>query len=113
MINIINEDGRVIGRVMANTNLDYWDGRNHQHGGHGHHLGLTIRKNGDLVLIHTSQWQGDQDWAEVITEDEAIQAILRADAIDLLEEPRFKKLKDLYDENFAGADELLGGDDDE
>lgn len=112
MINIL-EDGRVIGRVMANRNLDYWDGRNHQHGGHGHHLGLTIRKNGDLVLIHTSQWQGESDWAEIVDEDEAMQAILRADAIDLLEEPRFKKLKALYDENFAGADELLGGVEDE
>lgn len=112
MINIY-EYGRVIGRVTASTNLDYWDGSNMCHGGLGRHLGLTIRKNGDLVLIHTSQWQGAQDYAEVVSEDEAMQAILRADALDLLEEPRFKKLKALYDENFAGADEVLGGVDDE
>ena len=100
MINIY-EYGKVIGRVAANTNLDYWDGYNMCHGGLGRHLGLTIRKNGDLVLIHTTQWQGAQDYAEVVTEDEAMQAILRADAIDLLEEPRFKKLKDLYDSKYA------------
>lgn len=112
MINIY-EYGKIIGRVAANTNLDYWDGNNMQHGGMGRHLGLTIRKNGDLVLIHTTQWQGGRNYAEVVTEDEAMQAILRADAIDLLEEPRFKKLKDLYDENFAGEDEVMGGGEDE
>lgn len=109
MVNII-EDGRIIGRVTASTNLDYWDGNNMQHGGMGHHLGLTIRKNGDLVFIHTTQWQGERDWAEVVGEDEAMQAILRADATHLLEEPRFKKLKDLYEANFSGADEVLVGD---
>lgn len=112
MINIYDY-GKVIGRVAANTNLDYWDGNNMQHGGMGRHLGLTIRKNGDLVLIHTSQWQGARDYAEVVTEDEALQAILRADAIHLLDDPRFKGLKDLYDATFSGEDELLGGDDDE
>lgn len=103
MVNIIEYE-RIIGRVEANTNLDYWDGHNLQHGGLGRHLGLTIRKNGDLVLIHTSQWQGARDYAEVVTEDEAMQAILRADAIHLLEEPRFKQLKDLYDATFSGEE---------
>lgn len=112
MINIY-EDGRIIGRVKASTNLDCWDGNNFTNGGIGRHLGLTIRKNGGLVLIHTSQWQGEQDWAEVVTEDEAMQAILGADAIHLLEEPRFKKLKAIYDARFSGSDEVLGGVDDE
>ena len=112
MVNILT-DGRVIGRVEANTNLDYWDGNNLTNGGPGNHLGLTILKTGELFLIHTTQWQGEQEWAEIVSEDKALQAILRADATHLLEEPRFKKLKALYDENFAGADEVLGGVDDE
>lgn len=103
MVNIIEYE-RIIGLVEANTNLDYWDGSNMCHGGLGRHLGLTIRKNGDLVLIHTTQWQGARDYAEVVTEDEAMQAILRADAIHLLEEPRFKGLKDLYDATFVGEE---------
>lgn len=106
MVNILTKDWEtVIGRVEANTNLDYWDGSNMCHGGLGRHLGLTIRKNGDLVLIHTTQWQGAQDWAEIVSEEEAMQAILRADAVHLLDEPRFKRLKDLYDANFA--DEVM------
>lgn len=112
MVNII-EDGKVIGRVSESRNLDYWDGNNMQHGGMGHHLGLTIRKNGDLVFIHTTQWQGERDWAEVVSEDDAMQAILRADAVHLLDEPRFKKLKALYDANFSGEDEVLGGGEDD
>lgn len=102
MVNILSDDmERVIGRVEANTNLDYWDGNNMQHGGLGHHLGLTRLKTGELVLIHTTNLQGDSDWAEIVDEDKAMQAILIADAVHLLEEPRFKKLKDLYDANFS------------
>lgn len=106
MVNIIEYE-RIIGRVAANTNLDYWDGSNLCHGGLGRHLGLTVRKNGDLVLIHTSQWQGARDYAEVVDEEEAMQAILRADAIHLLDEPRFKRLKDLYDAKYVDDGELL------
>lgn len=106
MVNII-EDGRVIGRVNESRNLDYWDGNNFTNGGVGRHLGLTVRRNGDYVFIYTSQWQGDQPWAEVVDEDEAIQAILRADAIELLEESRFKKLKELYEAKYALSDEEL------
>ena len=105
MVNILTDDWeRVIGRVEANTNLDYWDGHNLQHGGLGRHLGLTILKSGELVLIHTTQWQGAQDWAEIVDEDEALQAIMRADAIHLLEEPRFKGLRDLYAATFVGEE---------
>lgn len=106
MVNIY-EDGKVIGRVNSNRNLDYWDGNNMTHGGVGRHLGLTIRRNGDLVFIYTSQWQGDSDWAEVVSEDEAMQAILRADATDLLDETRFKKLKELYEAKYKESDEVL------
>lgn len=105
MVNILTKDWEtVIGRVEANTNLDFWDGYNLQHGGLGRHLGLTILKTGELVLIHTSQWQGAQDWAEIVSEEEAMQAILRADAVHLLEEPRFKGLKALYDATFVGEE---------
>lgn len=106
MVNILEYE-KIIGRVAANTNLDYWDGSNLCHGGLGRHLGLTVRKNGDLVLIYTSQWQGARDYAEVVDEEEAMQAILRADAIHLLDEPRFKRLKDLYDAKYVDEGELL------
>lgn len=105
MVNIY-EDGKIIGRVNSNRNLDYWDGNNFTHGGIGRHLGLTVRRNGDFVFIYTSQWQGDRDWAEVVSDDEALQAILRADAMDLLDNPRFKKLKALYLAEYTEADEV-------
>lgn len=106
MVNVLSEDWEtVIGRVEANTNLDYWDGYNLQHGGLGRHLGITTLKTGELVLVYTYQWQGIQNRAEIVSDGEALQAILRADAIHLLEEPRFKRLKDLYDADFADEED--------
>lgn len=82
----VYEDGRVIARVEYNSNLDFWDGSNWTCGSTGRHLGLTrLRKSGQYVLIHGTQWQGEQDSAEIVTEEEAYQAIVSSGNTELLE----------------------------
>ena len=77
MVNIYNDDGKVIGTVKYNQNLDVWNGRNWQNGGTGLHLGLTKVSNGSFVLIHGSDWQGSKDWAEIISDEHAFQLIMK------------------------------------
>jgi len=97
----VYEDEQIIARVKYNNNLDVWNGSNFQSGGVGHHLGLTQLKDGRFVLIHGSDWQGDFDWAEIITKERAIQEILQAENVDLLDKYGLRKKADeiLIEEN--------------
>ncbi|MBJ6360893.1 hypothetical protein ACFOQM_06215 [Paenibacillus sp. GCM10012307] len=88
-------DGPIIARVAYNDRLDYWDVRNRGNGGVGSHLGITRLRDGRYVLIHGTQWQGERDWAEVVTDKQALQAILRSGNDEVLELPLFAKLKEL------------------
>jgi hypothetical protein len=82
----VYEGGKVIARVEYNDNLDYWDGKNWTCGSMGRHLGLTrLRKSGKYVLIHGTDFQGEQDRAEIVTDEEAYQAIVSSGNIELLE----------------------------
>ncbi len=82
----VYEDGKVIARVQYNDNLDYWDGKNWTCGSMGRHLGLTrLRKSGKYVLIHGTDFLGEQDSAEIISDEEAYQQILTSGNIELLE----------------------------
>jgi len=92
----VYENNEVIARVRYNSNLDFWDGRNWSNGGVGRHKGLTKLKDGRYVLIHGTDWQGEKDWAEVISAEAALQEILRAQRLELLETKKFKELKELY-----------------
>lgn len=87
--------GSVIARVNYNALLDHWDGNNWSDGGVGTHLGITQLRDGRYVLIHGTQWQGCSDWAETVTDEEALQAILKSGNAELLDKPKFKRLKDL------------------
>ena len=75
----------VIARVRYNQNLDFWDGRNFTCGSTGRHKGLTKLKDGRYVLIHGTQWQGEKDYAIVISAEQALQEILKSGNHDLLE----------------------------
>lgn len=94
MVNVYKGD-KVIATVKYNNNLDTWDGSNWQNGGIGHHLGLTIIEKDDseklYVLIHGSDWAGHNDWAEIISEEDAFQLIMRYDS-SLLAMEKFKQL---------------------
>jgi hypothetical protein len=82
----VYKDGKVIARVQYSDNLDFWDGRNWTCGSTGRHLGLTrLRKSGQYVLIHGTDLQGEQDRAEIITEEEAYQAIVSSGNTELLD----------------------------
>ena len=97
-VNVINESGAIVGRVRYNDNLDYWNGSNFTCGATGRHRGLTMLKDGSYVLINGTQWQGEQDRAEIITEDEAVEYVLKSGNTQLLDLPKFKGLKLLADQ---------------
>ncbi|MEC0136144.1 hypothetical protein P4H94_04480 [Paenibacillus macerans] len=88
-------EGPVIARVEYNSRLDHWNGSNWSDGGIGTHLGITQLRDGRYVLIHGTQWEGEQDWAEVVTDERALQAVLKSGNDHLLDQPRFRRLKEL------------------
>lgn len=92
MVNVYNKDNEIIAVVKYNHNLDIWDGRNFQNGGTGHHLGITKLEDGTYVLIHGSDWAGDTDWTEIISEKEAYEIIMKYDET-MLEWKAFEELK--------------------
>jgi hypothetical protein len=74
-----NPDRSCIGRVTYTSNLDYWDGNNYTCGSTGHHLGVGKTRNGRYFLVHGTQWQGERDYAEIVTEAEAKSAVMARD----------------------------------
>lgn len=90
MVNVY-DNGELIATVKYNSNLDVWNGSNFQNGGTGLHLGLTRLEDGRCVLIHGSDWQGDTDWAELISDKRAYELIMEYDA-SMLEWDKFKDL---------------------
>ena len=95
----------VIARVRYNQNLDFWDGRNFTCGSTGRHKGLTKLKDGRYVLIHGTQWQGEKDYAIVISAEQALQEILKSGNLDLLETKKFRELKELYEKQMVAEEE--------
>jgi len=65
------ENQEVIGMVEYTNNLDRWDGNNFTAGRTGRHLGIGKLKDGRFYACHGTQWQGERDSAEIITEVEA------------------------------------------
>jgi len=98
MVNVYDEDGEIIAEVKYNSNLDYWDGRNMTSGSTGRHKGITRLKDGRYVLINGTQWQGEKDHAGIITPEMALQEILRSGNTGLLDEEKFKELKELQND---------------
>ena len=90
----------VVARVRYNQNLDFWDGRNFTCGSTGRHKGLTKLKDGRYVLIHGTDWQGEKDWAEIISPEQALQEILKSGNTELLSTKKFAELKKLYEEKY-------------
>ncbi len=104
----VYEGGKIIARVQYNDNLDYWDGKNWTCGSPGRHLGLTrLRKSGQYVLIHGTDFQGEQDRAEIVTDEEAYQAIASSGNFELLE--KFPDLR-RFEEDLDTDDSRTFGD---
>lgn len=104
-VNVTNDDGDVIARVLYTSNLDYWDGHNWTNGGVGYHKGITKLKDGRYVLICGTQWEGSRDTATVVSPKEALNEIFHSGNVELLEDPRFSDLKALADETLSEEDE--------
>jgi hypothetical protein len=97
-VSVRDKSGNVVASVEYNTNLDYWDGKNNTCGEVGRHLGITKLKKLDVfVLIHGTQWQGEQDTAEIMTDEEATQAILKNGHEEIFQVPKFNRLRDLWE----------------
>lgn len=104
-VNVLDENGQVVGRVRYNNNLDWWDGNNWTCGAVGKHKGLTKLKDGRYVLIHGTQWRGEKDYAEIISQEEALQEILQSGNTDLLNTEKFAELKELYEKTMLVEEE--------
>lgn len=87
---------QVIARVRYNAALDYWDGRNFANGGVGMHKGITKLRDGRYVIIEGTQWQGEKDYAYIVSDGEALQQILKSGNSELLNMKKFADLKKLY-----------------
>lgn len=85
---------RVVARVKYNSRLDHWDGRNYSNGSVGNHLGITRLRDGRFVLIYGTQWQGERDRGQVVTDDEALQAIMSNNPDELDNWPTLQKLSE-------------------
>ena len=97
MVNVYNDNGEFIATVKVNNNLDVWDGSNYQNGGAGRHLGITKLEDGTYVLIYSSDWQSERDYAEVITPKKAYELIMKYDDT-MLEWKAFTELKSFQEE---------------
>ncbi len=96
MIPVFDGD-KIIAEVEYNQNLDFWDGSNWTCGSVGRHLGLTQLEDGRYVLIHGSQWQGERNYGEIITPEQAVQEIFKSGNNKLFEE--FTELDNLRKQN--------------
>lgn len=91
MVNIYNSSNKVIGTVKYNNNLDTWNGGNYQNRGVGRHLGITKVSNGRYCLIFGTDWEGENDYAHLIPDEQAFQLIMKYNQ-DLLDKDLFKEL---------------------
>ena len=81
----VYDNGVCVARVQYNNALDFWNGSNWTSGSTGRHLGITrLKKTKQFVLIYGTQWQGERDYGEIVSDEEALQAILRSNNDALL-----------------------------
>jgi hypothetical protein len=86
---------RCVGRVSYTENLDDWDGGNFTCGSTGRHLGVGRTRSGQFYLCHGTQWQGERDYAKVVSEEEAKEAVMRRNETDLYRELFGEEIPDL------------------
>ena len=61
---------------------EYWDGSNHERCGRNTHLYRT--DNGAYFAGHSTQWEGERDYIEVLSEDEALALYEQLNARDAM-----------------------------
>lgn len=95
-IKVYDDDGKVISRVRYNRDLDLWDGRNFSNGGIGRHKGITKLGDGRYVIIYGNDLIGVEEYGKVVSNEIALQEIMKAQRLDLLNTKKYHSLKDLY-----------------
>ena len=79
--------------IPGHTEADYWA---HPHPSINYQKGLSILEDGTYMIIEQRKWIEQESIGYLITMDEALNEILQAGNLALLEQPNFKELKDLY-----------------
>jgi hypothetical protein len=95
------DGNEIVGQVEYNADLDFWDGSNWTCGATGRHKGITRLNDGRFVLIHGTQWQGESDYAEIVSPVEALQEILRSGNDELLSKEKFSDLDEIRRKSLA------------
>ena len=94
-VSVFDESSEIIGEVGYNDNLDFWDGSNNTCGSTGRHKGLTVLENGQFVLIHGTQWQGEKNSAEIVSPEQAVREILSSGNTELFDKfPELQKVRE-------------------
>jgi hypothetical protein len=89
----VYSDEEVVAEVEYNQELDHWDGHNFTCGSTGRHLGLTQLDDGRYVLIHGTQWQGEENTAEIISASRAVKEIIQSGNTEMFK--RYPELQEL------------------
>lgn len=103
-VNVYNDKGDIIARVDYNSILDSWSELKQTFcsagGATGTHKGLTKTEDGRYVLIHRTdktEWKDKEEYAEIISAQEAVSEMMRSCNTQLLERVEFSDLKTYHD----------------
>lgn len=92
------QSDEIVGDVEYNEKLDTWNGRNYQSGGTGRHLGYGQTESGEYYLIYGTQWQGETDYAVIVSPERIIKEIIKAQKTDELK--YYPELLEIYEKDF-------------
>ncbi len=94
---------QIIGEVPSNDQLDYLVNTNWQNGGVGRHLGFGFwERTNEYYLVHGTNWQGETDWAEIVTADRIVKEIIKSDNLEILE--GYPDLLEIYEEKYSNLE---------
>ena len=93
MVKVYNNN-LIVGEIEYNNNLDFWNGNDWTCGSPGRHKGLAKLKN-NYILIYGTTWENEKTIAEVISEEKAVQEILKSNNLDLFKTyPDLQKIRE-------------------
>ena len=79
--------------IPGHTESDYWA---HPHHSVSYQKGLSALEDGTYMIIEQRRWIEQESIGYLITKEEALNEILEADNLSLLDMSGFKELKELY-----------------
>ncbi len=79
--------------IPGHTERDYWTHAPHSI---SYQKGLSVLEDGTYMIIEQRKWIEQESIGYFISKDEALNEILQGGNLQLLEQPSFKELKDLY-----------------